>query len=265
MTNAVIIQARMTSKRFPGKVMYPLADKPVLQRVIERVKMIPNIDRIIVAFPDDPISQPINDLALDHGVSVYAGPERDVLRRYWEAAVYYGITEPRDTIMRITADCPFIDPLLCAEVLECMIHPTKMEMKFDYVSNSFPDRTFPKGLDCEVFTYECLEAAEVKVHHWPQPTEGSILLDIWSYPREHVTPWMQQTDGIIRACVESEGRMSPLFDWCVDEITDITRLEPVAGSRDQMLTDPAYLQKLAAYKDEPSEYPEIGSDEDLPN
>jgi spore coat polysaccharide biosynthesis protein SpsF len=204
MTTAVIIQARMTSRRFPGKVLAELAGKPVLAHVIERAKTIPGIDLVIVAMPADDASIPIFKLANSLEVSCASGSERNVLRRYWDTAVKYGIRGD-SVIMRITADCPLLSPGLCGEVLVMrQIH------QFDYASNVFPTRSFPKGLDCEVFTWDCLDAAKKMATSW--------------YDKEHVTPWMQRTKGVTRGYVRQKDDYSH-YNWCVDYPEDIARLE----------------------------------------
>jgi spore coat polysaccharide biosynthesis protein SpsF len=198
--NGIIIQARMTSKRFPGKSMALLAGKPMLQHVIERCKMVQGIDKIVVAVPYDNSDEMIY-LSRDLGVDFHQGPEDDVLMRFYSAALFYKLT----TIMRITADCPFIDPIVCSEVLAVL-----KAKELDYCCNCYPVRTYPKGLDCEVFTFDCLEAAH-------QLTKRK-------YDREHVTPFMQGYQGLKRVCVQQNIDISS-ENWCVDYPEDIPRLE----------------------------------------
>ena len=147
----IVIQARQTSQRFPGKSMAKLDGKPVLQHVIERCKQI-NVSKklnkiIVVAVPDTDESEPLIQLAAQFGIENFCGSEDNVLERYYEAAKFFKL----DHIMRITADCPLINPIICAELLDLHIW-----RKCDYSSNSWPKRTYPKGLDCEVFTFDCL-------------------------------------------------------------------------------------------------------------
>lgn len=201
MTVSCIVQARMTSKRFPGKVVAPLNGVPVLQRVLSRVKLIKDVDKVVCAFPEDPASKPILDICREMRVIAFAGSEADVLRRYYEAAKHVSAK----WIMRVTADCPFIDPLVCHDVLEAAI-----ATDCDYASNVFPVRSFPKGLDCEVFGYDCLEAA--------------YLNAVEDYDREHVTPWMQRTPGLDRISAIAK-KPDPDLNLCVDEPGDIKRLE----------------------------------------
>jgi spore coat polysaccharide biosynthesis protein SpsF len=173
----------------------------VLQHVIERCRNIPFIDKIVVAMPDVEKSTPMGVLAISMGIKAFYGPEDNVLQRYYLAATYWGLT----TIMRITGDCPFIDPIVCGEVLALL-----KAKELDYCCNCHPVRTYPKGLDCEVFTFDCLEAAHLKSTR--------------SYYREHVTPWMQRKAGLRRACVQQKINVSR-ENWCVDYPEDIPRLE----------------------------------------
>jgi len=196
----VIVQARMTSKRFPGKMMHLLMGKTLVERVLERVKLIKGAEPVL-AVPDDDASEPMLMIAERMGVPNFCGPELDVLRRYYDAARFFEF----DVIMRITGDCPFIDPIVCREVIDLLLW-----RKQDYTSNIFPTRTYPQGLDCEAFTMDCLDAANL-VAHTP-------------YEREHVTPWMQQTAGIKRAQIQQRLDQSHK-NWCVDVPEDIERLE----------------------------------------
>lgn len=179
----VVIQARMGSKRFPGKVLAQLAGKPVLQHVIERcreIKVAENCDKkIIVAVPDTDESEPILELLLKLDVTNFCGSEDNVLERYYHCAKLFNL----NVIMRITADCPLINPLVCEEVLNLFA----VEKETHYASNIYPKRTFPKGLDCEVFSFECLEATYWKVMeaYSFQEFNKEILYDL-----EHVTPFM---------------------------------------------------------------------------
>lgn len=227
----VIIQARMTSKRFPGKSLALLDGKPVIQHVVERAKLIRGPIKIkkpievVVAVPDTPESEPLLELVSGKlGVQNFCGPEDNVLERYMGAANFFKF----DVIIRITGDCPLIDPKVCSEVLQLLLW-----RKCDYASNIYPDRTFPKGLDCEVFTYDALEMAYVmnKQEHKKltefQKQEEQIIL----YDQEHVTPFMQRNDGFTKALIKRVEKTT--FDnqsnlnFCVDHPEDIKRLEEI--------------------------------------
>jgi spore coat polysaccharide biosynthesis protein SpsF len=182
---AVIVQARMNSRRLPGKVLLPLNGRTVIGEVLERCKRI-SADVVVCAIADDELSNEIVPFARAAKVAVFRGPEDDVLSRYYKIAKAIGAK----TIMRITADCPLICPELCDEVF------AKLDREeADYCSNVWP-RTFPQGLDCEAFTMVALNDA----YYMAKPDE-----------REHVTTWMRRAN-IKRVNVESpwkiEGRLT---------------------------------------------------------
>lgn len=223
----IVIQARMGSKRFPGKVLAPLGGKPVLQHVIERCKEIRVADNcekdIIVAAPNTDDNEVLLEFADEQGVNVYAGDERNVLERYYHAAQAFKL----NVIMRITADCPFINPKICEELLNVLA-----VTQVDYVSNIHPIRTYPKGLDCEIFTYECLEATYAVVMekynvYKPHERRNELPPGTWKdilYCMEHVTPFMQREPGIKTALLRQKKNMSH-HNLCVDYPKDLKRLE----------------------------------------
>ncbi len=209
----IIVCARMTSKRFPGKSTALLHGKPVIQWVLERCQRIHKRAKVIVAVPDTDDSEPILEIASQLGIDNFCGSELDVLNRMYEAAKFFKF----DVIMRITGDCPYIDPNVCTEVLQLLLW-----RKLDYASNIYPTRTYPRGLDCEVFTIDALEAAN--------------LLGKSNYEREHVTPWMQNTPQVIKGCI-TQGIDVSHKNFCVDVPEDIERLErevPVVRLADYM-------------------------------
>ena len=182
----------MTSIRFPGKVMAILENKPVLQRVIDQCRKVPFVDKIVCAVPADNASAPICQLCNKNRILCCSGDENDVLARYYHAAKMHGL----DVIVRVTADCPMLDPIVAGEVIALL-----KSKEFDYTSNIFPKRTYPKGYDCEAFTFETLSAA-----HQTAKTRSD---------REHVTPWMQRAKGIRRGLVHQKIDTSS-YNFCVD-------------------------------------------------
>ena len=167
-----IIQARMGSTRLPGKVMKDLKGKPVLWHVIERVKQAKNIDQIIIATTIHKRDKIIHDKAMEWGIKAYKGSEEDVLARYFKAANKNDI----DTVVRITSDCPLIDPQVIDEIVE---YYTKNN--YTLVTNAGSDlnnRTYPRGLDIEVFSFKVLEKAYENAKE--------------KYQREHVTPYIYE-------------------------------------------------------------------------
>lgn len=161
-----IIQARMGSSRLPGKILLPLADKPVLQRIVERVWASEAFDDVVVATSTNAIDDVVMERAAEFGAKVIRGSETDVLDRYGVAAV----ASEADSIMRITGDCPLIDP----EILGLMVQRFRAG-DVDLVTNCL-QRSFPRGLDAELFSREALNKMLVEA------TEDSH--------REHVTKFM---------------------------------------------------------------------------
>lgn len=192
-----IIQARMGSTRLPGKVMKEIAGRPMLRHIIDRVKRAELISGIVVATTTAKIDQPIVKLADDSRSGSYAGSEADVLDRYYQAAREFAV----DVIVRITADCPLVDP----RVLDMVIR-RYLEGGCDYVTNTLK-LTYPDGLDVEVFSCAALERA------WKEARLAS--------EREHVTPYIRNNPEKFRlANVERTEDLSHIR-WSVDENQDL--------------------------------------------
>ena len=202
----VIIQARMGSERLPGKVMLPIGGRPMLGHVVERVLAIPRIERIVIAATQSPRDAHIQRWAWTQGIAVYRGrgiPHRDVLTRFYRCARQFGI----DPIVRITSDCPLLDPGIAARVIEMF----RSNPGVAYVSNVHP-RTFPDGLDVEVFS-----AAALKKAYFASSTPEE---------REHVTPYIwQHPDEFKCMNLENDTDLSAVR-WTVDTALD---LEMVRG------------------------------------
>ena len=178
---AVIVQARMTSSRLPGKVMLDLSGRTVLWHVLTRCRAIAGADIVCCAVPDMPASDPIEREAETCGAVVFRGSELDVLDRYTKAAKAVAA----DIVMRVTSDCPVIDPALCERVLRA-----RADAGAGYACNNMP-RSWPHGLDCEAFTAQALYRAAAVA------TEP--------YDREHVTPWLRRAPEISRVNVAGPG------------------------------------------------------------
>lgn len=166
-----IIQARMTSRRLPGKVMADLCGDPLLVKLIQRVKRARRIDQLVVATTDNASDDTIVSCCRDLGVDVFRGSEADVLSRFKDAAREFDA----DIVTRLTADCPMLDPALIDHTIE-----TYLTTDCDYASNC-KQRTYPDGLDVEVFSSDALERAA---------REAS---EPWL--REHVTPYVRGVAG----------------------------------------------------------------------
>lgn len=163
----LISQARMGSTRTPGKVLMEVLGKPLLQYQIERLRCVRNVADFVIATTSNEADDDIVRLCQRLGCTVFRGSETDVLGRYYETAKRYHA----DTVVRVTADCPIIDPLVVEQVLDFYL---KRKDSYDYVSNT-RFRTFPRGMDTEVFSFQVLEEA----------FGGASL----PYEREHVTPF----------------------------------------------------------------------------
>jgi len=159
----LIVQARMGSTRLPGKTMKEVNGKPLLGYLLDRLLKVPGAPLIVVATSTLEREAPIVAYCQSRGVAIFRGSETDVLDRYLQCAKSYQL----DTIVRITADCPLIDPQVITEALSHF-------QGCDYLSNTLR-RTYPQGYDTEIFSLEALE----KISRLTQD----------SYDREHVTPY----------------------------------------------------------------------------
>ncbi|MEY9979961.1 cytidylyltransferase domain-containing protein [Lysinibacillus sp. RC79] len=160
-----IVQARMSSTRLPGKVLKEVNRKPLLAYQIERMRKSSLIDELVIATTPNG-NDDIIRLCDKLDVSYYIGSESDVLARYYEAAKKY----EADVIVRMTSDCPLIDPKIIDNVIQYYI-----DRQCDYASNT-QVRTFPRGMDTEVFSIKSLENAYLNAN--------------LEYEREHVTPYL---------------------------------------------------------------------------
>lgn len=139
----------MSSTRLPGKVMREVLGKPLLGYLLERVKRVRNADEVVVATTVEPEDQQIAEYCQSLGVRVFRGSKEDVLDRYLKAA----IASAADVVVRVTGDCPLIDPLVIEQVIGQFL-----EGGSDYVGNTLK-LTFPRGMDTEVFSLRTLEKA----------------------------------------------------------------------------------------------------------
>ncbi len=167
MNNVAIVQARMSSTRLPGKVLMPLGKRNVIGQVFHQLSYCRKLDRRILATSVDASDDPLAEWAHAESIEVFRGNLQDVLDRFYRTAKWANA----DTVVRITGDCPLIDPTVVDKVLAMFF-----EGGYDYVSNSNPP-TFPDGMDTEVFTFASLEES------WRIARLAS--------EREHVTPYIR--------------------------------------------------------------------------
>jgi spore coat polysaccharide biosynthesis protein SpsF len=190
-----IIQARMGATRLPGKVLHDIAGQPMLVRVVERARRASRLDGFIVATTTEVQDEPVAELCQERSYPCFRGEQQDVLDRYYQAARQTGA----EVIVRITADCPVIDPDLLDETVRlvpehwslfdnaylCLRHwhgqGRLITDHFDFAANRLPPpwgRTYPIGLDVEACTFAALERA------WQEADQP--------YQREHVMPYLYE-------------------------------------------------------------------------
>lgn len=195
---AIIVQARLESTRFPGKVLENIDDQTVLHHVLARCLMVPSADVVCCAIPDTPENDVIASRAEAAGATVFRGSVDDLLDRYYQAAKFL----KADLIMRITSDCPLIDPDICDAVIAL-----RADTGVDYACNNMPV-AWPHGLDCEVFTFALLEkAAQTETRAWV---------------REHVTEWMREDNSVTRASLPGPAGGVEDLRWTIDYEEDLT-------------------------------------------
>ena len=196
----VIVQARSGSTRLPGKVLMDLAGRTVLRRVLERCAVIQGLDAVCCAIPDGNADEAVAEEAVRCGAVVTRGPEYDVLERYYRAAREVGA----EIIMRVTSDCPLLDPAVASEVLRLVT-----TRGADYACNNLP-RSWPHGLDCEALRFEWLERA----------AREAILPS----EREHVTPYIRNHPRVHRMVLAGPGGDVAEHRWTLDTAEDLLLL-----------------------------------------
>ena len=190
-----IVQARMGSTRMPNKVMKPIAGVPMIELLLARLARSSEIDQIVLATSTDANNTPLIEHVQKLGYTCVRGSENDVLDRYLVAARQ----AQADVVVRITGDCPLIDPVLVDQA----IAQFRME-NLDYLSNGAP-ASYPDGLDTEVFTLQALERAG---HESQDPFE-----------HEHVTPYLRKP-GLFKTGVMRHSEDLSGLRWTVDEPAD---------------------------------------------
>jgi spore coat polysaccharide biosynthesis protein SpsF len=199
-----IIQARMGSTRLPGKVLKDLAGEPTLTRVVHRVCRANMLDDVVVATTTASADEAIVQLCHRHGWPCFRGSEGDVLDRYYQAAMTYRADVP----VRITSDCPLIEPDVVDKVVQTFID---RQPQVDYVCNVL----FPRGLDTEVMRFDVLERA------WRED-----LNPAW---REHVTPYIYCNPDLFNIHhVVSEMDLSHVR-WALDTPEDLAFMRQIYG------------------------------------
>ena len=192
-----IIQARYNSTRLPNKTMFKLKKKTILKHVLDRCKEINNVEQVCCAISDDKKSDIIAKEALNSKVKIFRGSERNVLKRYYDAANFM----KADVILRVTSDCPLIDPLICEQVINNLL-----SKKADYSCNNLPP-TWPHGLDCEAFSFKWLKKAYQSAKK--------------PFDLEHVTPFIRNNKNSKIVNLECFKGNFKKLRWTLDTVEDL--------------------------------------------
>lgn len=201
MRTVCIVQARMSSTRLPGKVLLPLAGREVLAHVLDRLAFCNTLDEVVVATSSDASDDVLAHWCRARGVPVFRGSLQDVLDRYYQCAV----ENQANAVVRITADCPALDPTLVDDVVRGF-----QAGGYDlfYLGGEFPD-----GLDCQVFSFAALERA------WHEAVLGS--------EREHVGPYIGNHPEFFHLGSLDRFKGLAHHRWTLDEPRDLAFLESV--------------------------------------
>lgn len=192
-----ILQARMGSSRLPGKVLRDLCGQPMMARVVERARRARSLDEVVVATTTLPGDDAVARLAAERGWPLFRGSPEDLTDRYYQAARRHRA----DSVVRLTCDCPMIEPELIDRTVRVF-----RESGADYASNGLPSRTFPRGLDVEVFSLAALERA------WKEDADPA-----W---REHATPYLYRHPELFKLAGMAHDEDHSAQRWTVDTPED---------------------------------------------
>jgi len=234
MKTVAIIQARFDSSRLPGKVLAHIGGRPALFWITRAARSVPAVDQVVVATSDQSAEDPIVSWCKSNSVECHRGDKDDVLGRITGAA----LACEADVIMRLTADCPFLDPNVCDQIVYALT-----SQNLDFASNAHPS-TWPDGLDCEVMTRAALEQAAADA-------------DLPSY-REHVTPYIRANQSLFsQSLVRCPIPGLAAERWTLDTKKDLEFLDAVASH----LPDdrPPVFTEVLSILDAHSHYREINA------
>lgn len=226
MRTIALIQARLSSNRLPGKVLMDIEGVPMLAHVVERVSAARLLDGVAVATSTDGSDDRLAAYCRANGIRHHRGPLDDVLARFVQA----GKREEADVIVRVTADCPLIDPALIDAVVTM-----RDAHRADYASNVL-SRRYPRGLDVEVFTAEALARAD---------REGKL-----PHHREHVTPYLYEEPGRFQVVGLDCERDLSAHRWTVDTAADLDLVRSIQQRLDNPLA--GWREVLAVVEREPN-------------
>lgn len=202
-----IVQARMGSARFPGKVLQPILGRPMLEWVTRRASRAMEVAEVIVATTDQVVDDPVEFWCAHNGVRWFRGPENDVLERFVQASAWCNA----DYVVRITADCPLIDHHLIDET----VGHFHSDPSCDWCSNFWPERRYPRGLDVECFSLDALRRVN----------------DLADSPelREHVTLAIYRRPDLFRIGSVNGCEDLSAHRWTVDTPEDLELVRAIAG------------------------------------
>lgn len=203
MKPTAIIQVRMSSTRLPGKVLKKLNGVTVLECFLSQLGYSESLKNIIIATTLNPQDDVIIKFAKEYGIEFFIGSETDVLDRFYQCAKEFSIHD----IVRITPDCPLIDPNVIDKVIDFYINN-----KFDFVSNTLK-RTFPYGNDVEIFSFSSLERS------WKEAKKSS--------EREHVTPFIYNNPKLFSISQIQNPSDLTHFHWTLDREEDLMFIKTV--------------------------------------
>ncbi len=221
-----IVQGRVDSSRLPGKVLMEVGGKPMLQYVVDRVRLASLVDEVVVATTQDASDDRIEELCSNLSIACYRGSTQDVLDRFYQAAICY----QAEVVVRITGDCPLVDPRLIDETIRA-----REAHQADFCSNRLPppfSRTFPIGLDVEVVTFTALETA------WRNATE--------KHEREHVLPFLYEVPGRFHVFILDHEKDLGEIRWTVDTPADLEVVRQIIRQFDGK-QDYSWLEVLDYY------------------
>lgn len=225
-----IIQARMSSSRLPGKVLKEAGGRPLLSRMVERVRRAQLVNETLVATTVDSSDDTIVQFCEAEKIAYFRGDLMDVLDRYYQAA----LAHHADIVVRLTGDCPLIDPDLVDETIRALL-----TQNADFACNRLPPpltRTYPIGLDVEVCTFQAL------AHAWREAKE--------KHEREHVMPYLYEVPGRFKLVKIDYPQDYGHLRWTVDTPQDLEFVRAVYAKLDNR-NDFTWLDVLQVVKSNP--------------
>ncbi|MEY7998797.1 3-deoxy-manno-octulosonate cytidylyltransferase [Clostridium sp. Mt-5] len=239
-----IVQARMGSERLPGKVIRSILGKPMILYTLDRLSESKYIDKIVLATSDKVRENPLVNIVQNDGYNVFRGDESNVLKRYRDTAnIYEG-----DIIIRITGDCPFIDP----DIVDHVVTYFKMN-DYDYVRLDVPD-SFIRGFDVEIFTKESLDRIYNIVCGMEANESDGTAINMY---KEHVTYYMYKHPNEFKVGhVYGSDLYNKNYRLCVDTMEDFKLVENIYKRfRDEYVSS----RQIVEYLDENPEISTINS------